>query len=76
MQILNDRSALPLTVDLDERAIACGNRVFAFTIDDVSRARLLNGWDDLGLTKNYRDRIAAFKADDRRRRPWAVPTQP
>jgi 3-isopropylmalate/(R)-2-methylmalate dehydratase small subunit len=76
MQILNDGSALPLSVDLEERTITCGNRVFAFTIDDVSRARLLNGWDDIGLTKNCREAIAAFKADDRRRRPWASPAQP
>ena len=74
VQILNDGSVLPLTVDLEQRTIACGNRAFAFTIDDVSRARLLNGWDDIGLTNNYRDRIEAFKAMDRLRRPWAAPT--
>jgi 3-isopropylmalate/(R)-2-methylmalate dehydratase small subunit len=72
IQILNDGSALPLSVDLEERTITCGNRVFAFTIDDVSRARLLNGWDDIGLTENYRDRVEAFKANDRLRRPWAL----
>ena len=74
MQILNDGSALPLSVDLEQRTITCGNRVFAFTIDDVSRARLLNGWDDIGLTKNCREAIEAFKADDRLRRPWAYPS--
>jgi 3-isopropylmalate dehydratase small subunit len=35
--------------------------------------RLLNGWDDIALTESFRDRIASFKADDRSRRPWAVP---
>jgi 3-isopropylmalate/(R)-2-methylmalate dehydratase small subunit len=74
MQMLNDGSALPLTVDLEERTITCGNRAFAFTIDDVSSARLINGWDDVGLTGNYRDRIEAFKAMDRLHRPWATPT--
>ena len=74
MQILNDGSALPLSVDLEERTITCGNRVFAFTIDDVSRVRLLNGWDDIGLTKNCREAIEAFKTDDRLRRPWAYPS--
>jgi 3-isopropylmalate/(R)-2-methylmalate dehydratase small subunit len=73
IQILNDGSALPLSVDLEQQTVTCGNRVFAFAIDDVSRARLLNGWDDIGLTNNYRDRIAAFKAMDQSRRPWAAP---
>jgi 3-isopropylmalate/(R)-2-methylmalate dehydratase small subunit len=36
--------------------------------------RLLNGWDDIDLTKSYRERIAAFKENDRAGRPWAVPT--
>ena len=35
--------------------------------------RLLNGWDDIALTESYRDRIAAFKTDDRAKRPWAIP---
>jgi len=37
---------------------------------------LLNGWDDIDLTENRRDRIEAFKAADRERRPWARPAQP
>jgi 3-isopropylmalate/(R)-2-methylmalate dehydratase small subunit len=65
--------ALPVTVDLEQQAIVCGNRSYAFSIDPVRRARLLNGWDDLALTENYRDRISAFQADDRMRRPWARP---
>jgi 3-isopropylmalate dehydratase small subunit len=35
--------------------------------------RLLNGWDDIALTEAFRDKISAFKADDRMRRPWALP---
>jgi 3-isopropylmalate/(R)-2-methylmalate dehydratase small subunit len=67
---------LPVTVDLERQAIARGNRTFAFAIDPVSRNQLLNGWDDIDLTQSHRDRIAAFKAADRGRRPWARPTQP
>ena len=67
---------LPVTVDLEQQTIARGNRSFAFTIDPVSRNQLLNGWDDIDLTQSHRDRIAAFKAADRGRRPWARPTQP
>jgi 3-isopropylmalate/(R)-2-methylmalate dehydratase small subunit len=65
--------ARPLTVDLEQKTIACGNRTFEFTIDPVSRNQLLNGWDDVDLTESYKDHIAAFKAGDRARRPWVRP---
>jgi 3-isopropylmalate dehydratase small subunit len=35
--------------------------------------RLLNGWDDIAVTESFRDRIAAFKAKDRAKRPWSTP---
>jgi 3-isopropylmalate/(R)-2-methylmalate dehydratase small subunit len=66
---------LPVTVDLEQQTIARGNRSFAFAIDPVSRNQLLNGWDDIDLTGSHRDRIAAFKAADREKRPWARPAQ-
>jgi 3-isopropylmalate/(R)-2-methylmalate dehydratase small subunit len=64
---------LVVTVDLERQTIVRGNRTFSFAIDPVSRNQLLNGWDDIDLTENYRDQIAAFKAADRRRRPWVWP---
>ena len=70
---LKQTPELPVTVDLEEQTILCGNRTYNFTIDPVRRTRLLNGWDDIALTESYRDRIASFKADDRARRPWASP---
>jgi 3-isopropylmalate/(R)-2-methylmalate dehydratase small subunit len=73
MGALRDNPELPLTVDLEEPRIVCGNRTYAFTIDPVRRTRLLNGWDDIALTGSYADRIAAFKASDQAVRPWAVP---
>jgi 3-isopropylmalate/(R)-2-methylmalate dehydratase small subunit len=63
----------PVSVDLEQQMIARGNRSFSFTIDPVSRNQLLNGWDDVELTDSYAARIAAFKAMDRERRPWARP---
>jgi 3-isopropylmalate/(R)-2-methylmalate dehydratase small subunit len=64
---------LPVTVDLEQQTIICGNRTYQLTIDPVRRMRLLNGWDDIALTESYRDRIAAFKAKDQAERPWALP---
>ena len=66
---------LAVMVDLDEQSILCGNRTYRFRIDPIRRMRLLNGWDDLALTENYRERISAFKADDNVKRPWAVPRE-
>jgi 3-isopropylmalate/(R)-2-methylmalate dehydratase small subunit len=63
----------PLTVDLGQQTITCGERSYAFAIDPVSRNQLLNGWDDVDLTESYRDKISAFTAADRNRRPWAAP---
>ena len=60
-------------VDLDEQTIKSGNYVVPFTIDPARRMRLLNGWDDLDLTKQYKSQIDAFAAKDKATRPWAVP---
>jgi 3-isopropylmalate/(R)-2-methylmalate dehydratase small subunit len=66
---------LPVTIDLRQQTIVCGDCTYKFAIDPVRRMRLLNGWDDFALTESYCERIRAFKADDRRRRPWAIPPQ-
>jgi 3-isopropylmalate/(R)-2-methylmalate dehydratase small subunit len=66
---------MPVTIDLEQQTISRGNRSFAFSIDPVSRNQLLNGSDDVDRTDGYRKRIAAFKAADRERRPWARPVQ-
>lgn len=62
-----------VTVDLDAQTIATGGDRIAFTVDPVWRLKLLNGWDDIDLTLAQADRIEAFAAQDRIRRPWAAP---
>ena len=64
-----------IIVDLKQQTISCAEVSVTFTIDPVSRNQLLNGWDDVDLTESYRATIASFKALDRRRRRWAVPTR-
>jgi 3-isopropylmalate/(R)-2-methylmalate dehydratase small subunit len=73
MASLAQMPELAVTIDLQQQTILCGNRNYAFKIDPIRRMRLLNGWDDLALTDNYRDRITAFKANDKIRRPWSTP---
>jgi 3-isopropylmalate/(R)-2-methylmalate dehydratase small subunit len=75
MALLAQAPDLAVTVDLERQTIVCGQRTYNFAIEPVRRMRLLNGWDDLALTESYRERVKAFKADDRSRRPWAVPRQ-
>ncbi len=75
MASLAQMPELEVTVDLEQQTVLCGNRTYPFTIDPIRRMRLLNGWDDLAVTQNYRDRISAFKADDRIKRPWATPRE-
>lgn len=65
----------PVTIDLEQQTITCGNRAFHFAVDPISRNQLLNGWDDVDLTESYRTRISAFVIEDRARRPWATPTK-
>ena len=33
-----------------------------FPLDEFTRERLLNGWDDIGLTLRYADDITALRA--------------
>jgi len=73
MATLNTSPELSVSVDLEQQTVTCGEHRYSFTIDPVRRLRLLNGWDDIALTESFRDRIAAFKAEDRGRRPWARP---
>jgi 3-isopropylmalate/(R)-2-methylmalate dehydratase small subunit len=73
MATLQRTPDVELTVDLAQQTIVCGNSTYRFTIDPVRLTRLLNGWDDIAMTESFRDRVAAFKAADRARRPWAAP---
>ena len=62
---------LPVTVDLATLEVRWGNRTAAFTIDAAWREQLLNGWDDLAVTRARADAISAFKQRDAMLRPWA-----
>jgi len=63
-----------VTVDLASQSIVCGELRYRFTIDPARRTRLLNGWDDLDVTGSFAEQIGAFKAADRKARPWALPS--
>ena len=60
-----------LTVDLQACTVeAPGGTRFRFTVQESRRQALLRGLDEVGLTLTRGDRIDAFQAADRARRPW------
>jgi 3-isopropylmalate/(R)-2-methylmalate dehydratase small subunit len=66
--------ALEITIDIERgtlEALSAGIEV-GFPMDEFTRARLLNGWDDIGLTLRYEDEIEAYEAA---RAPWMPTTR-
>jgi 3-isopropylmalate/(R)-2-methylmalate dehydratase small subunit len=60
-------------VSLKDLTIALGPLTVPFTIDPVWREKLINGWDDIDLTRQHAEAIAAFRATRARHQPWAIP---
>ena len=59
-------------VDLEQCVLTCDPALapIPFVIAPPARDMLLEGLDEIGLTERSLDRIAAFEANDRKRRPW------
>jgi len=70
---LTNDPTLALSIDLGAKTIKCGELRYRFNIDPARQTRLLNGWDDIDVTKSFQDRIGAFKAAYLKRRPWTIP---
>ena len=65
-----DQPGIEMTVDLEECAVALpAGRTVEFHIEDSVRDRLLNGWDDIGLTLRRSEVIDAYEADREREGP-------
>ncbi|SFG81845.1 3-isopropylmalate dehydratase small subunit [Neptunomonas qingdaonensis] len=60
-----------LTVDLEKQlVITPSGATFSFEVDGFRKHCLLNGLDDIGLTLQYADEIAAYEARRRQETPW------
>jgi 3-isopropylmalate/(R)-2-methylmalate dehydratase small subunit len=68
---LLERGRVEIEVDLEECKIRAGDRQFDFQIDPVWRTKLMNGWDDIDMTRRFAPNIASFVAADVSKRPWA-----
>ncbi len=60
-KLLENEPGTPVTVDLEQRTIRVKDLTVSFGIDDYTRWRLLEGFDDIGLTMREADAIAAFE---------------
>ena len=56
-------------IDLDAQTVAYGDATASFEIDPDIRHRLLNGLDDIGVTLQHHDKIAAYEQDRERAGP-------
>ena len=61
-RLLDERPGRELTVDLIEREVRGSGVTWAFSLDDHSRWRLIEGLDDIGLTLRHEPAIAEFEA--------------
>lgn len=61
-RLAEDAPGTEVAVDLVQRQVRGNGVSWAFSVDDHSRWRLLEGLDDIGLTLRHEDDIAAFEA--------------
>ena len=68
-----ERGPQTITIDLSARSLQLGSVEARFSIDDSWALKLINGWDDIDLTRHHRTAIAAFKNIRHQTTAWAWP---
>ena len=68
-----ERGPQTITIDLSARSLQLGSVEARFSIDDSWALKLMNGWDDIDLTRHHRTVIAAFKNIRHQTTAWAWP---
>ncbi len=74
-RLFHDCAVFPgfeLIIDLDAQLVRATNGSFAFSFDIAAsrRERMINGWDDIGLTLLHADAIRAFEDKHFATEPW------
>lgn len=64
-----------IQIDIQARTLTLGSIPAAFALDDSWVTKLINGWDDIDLTRNHGAAIAAFKHIRSQTAPWAWPAR-
>lgn len=65
--------AAEMQIDLERSQILLGALSMTFSLDESWRTKLINGWDDIDLTRQYAADIAAFRQTLLQTAPWAWP---
>ena len=60
-------------IDLENRQIVMGDVQAEFALGDAARTKLINGWDDIDLTRAEAERITAYRATRAQSAPWVWP---
>lgn len=68
--LLEEDPGTPVTVSLEDRSVTVGDLTVPFQIDDYTRWRLIEGFDDISLTLQNEQAITDFEA----KRPSWMPT--
>lgn len=74
-EMLKRNPEFSVTVDLEMQAITCGNTSFAFSIAPSWREQLLNGWDEIDLTRSHQAKIQDFRRRRQQAEPWLFPSR-
>ncbi len=71
LDALGDRPG-ELRVDLNAQTISAGGRDFPFEINATWKIKLLNGWDDIDLTRARAEEIERFREHYTAAYPWVT----
>ncbi|HEV1996763.1 MAG TPA: 3-isopropylmalate dehydratase small subunit, partial [Candidatus Dormibacteraeota bacterium] len=58
-----EEPGVEITVDLENRTVQLEELTYSFEVDEFSRHCLLEGLDDIGLSLQNADRVAAFEVN-------------
>jgi len=69
---LRESPGAEIAIDLESQSLTGPDQTtYSFEIDGFDKHRLLHGLDDIGLTREFDGRIAAFVTDHKKRFDWA-----
>lgn len=74
-QVMDENPGIEATVDLPAKQLKIGNLTVDFEIDDYTRWRLLEGFDDIGLTLQDESLISEFEEQRESWRPQTLPVK-
>ena len=75
-KLLEEEPGRSMTVDLEQRTVTCGDVTLPFEVNDYTRWRLMNGYDDIDLTLQHEDDIAAYEKMRAEKFPFKPKTIP